>query len=387
MYGSSVSPVTARACTRVHVHLDYRRSPEHWHERWRRGEVLEEWPYGYQHAADCFPMSYSVDHAESRGVALLRRALVRGLGFDLIHAWRNRQDLARADVVWTHTERDHLAVGLLIRLGILDQATKVVAQSVWLWDRWHQLSRWRRGLYYWLLKPLTVHTTHSRSNLLLARQVLGDAVTLVPYGTYQLNQLPAPARPTGRKRLRVVAPGNDRDRDWATLAAAAERDHDLMITILSTRRIPTRVTLPPNVVVRPARGAAELVEAYATADVVAVPLQDNQHASGITVALEGLNIGRPVVVTGTGGLRDYLGEAVHYVGPGDGAGLAAALRRAAELSTADQLSAARRGVALAGLTDADYANRHVLLTEAVVAGLPPSPAVSAFAPVQISPLY
>lgn len=369
---------------RTHVHLDHHRSPCRWQERWRRGEVLEEWPYGYQHAADRLSLSYSVDHRERAFAVLWRRALTRALGFDLIHAWRNRSDLSRAEVIWTHTEREHLAVGMLIRLGVLDRATRVVAQSVWLWDRWESLPRWRRKFYRCLLDPLSVHTTHSRSNLLLAQRVLGSAVTLVPYGTHQLDPLPLPDQFGGRDEVRVVAPGNDKDRDWATLVAAAEHDPGLRVTILSTRLRPDRVPLPPNVLVRPARGAADLIGAYAAADVVAIPVRENHHASGITVALEGLNVGRPVVVARTGGLFDYLGEAVDYVEPADPAGLATALRRAARSSTPQKLRAARQQVALAGLTDADYANRHVLLTRALIGGHPPPRDVSAFAPVPIS---
>ena len=368
----------------THVHLDHNRSPNLWRQRWQRGQVFEEWPYGYQHAAARLPLTYSIGHPESRAVELVRRALTRVLGFDLIHTWRNRRELARAEVVWTHTEREHLALGLLIRLRVVGPAVKVVAQSIWLWDRWDRLPRWRRALYRWLLEPLTLHTTHSRANLAVAGRALPGRVALVPYGTRQLDRLSFPDRPVGRAEVRVVAPGNDVDRDWSTLIAAADHDPALRVTILTRRSTARRLDTRPNVTVRVASGSADLLQAYAAADVVVVPLLENRHASGITVALEGLNVGRPVVVSRTGGLSDYLGETVDYVEPGCAAELASALRRAAEQVTAKRIDAAREHVIRAGLTEVDFAGRHVLLTEALVSGSPVPTDTSAFAPVPVS---
>ncbi|WP_443798338.1 glycosyltransferase, partial [Burkholderia gladioli] len=41
------------------------------------------------------------------------------------------------------------------------------------------------------------------------------------------------------------------------------------------------------------------------ADVIVVPLRPNHHASGITVMLEAAAVGKPMIVSDVGGLRDY----------------------------------------------------------------------------------
>ncbi len=89
-----------------------------------------------------------------------RIALAGRFGFDMVHAWRNRRVLFAADVVWTHTEVEHLAVSFLQKLIPRYRHTRMLAQTIWLWDRWPELSRARRQLYTWLLrsKPLSART-------------------------------------------------------------------------------------------------------------------------------------------------------------------------------------------------------------------------------------
>ncbi|WP_343899184.1 glycosyltransferase [Microbacterium oxydans] len=74
---------------------------------------------------------------------------------------------------------------------------------------------------------------------------------------------------------------------------------------------------------------AELRDLYATASVVVVPTRENLHASGMTVALEALATARPVVVSDTPGMRQYVGEGRtgHLVPAEDPAELALALLR------------------------------------------------------------
>ena len=99
---------------RVFVFLGHGFGARQWTERWSNGEIPglnERLPYGYHHAAgkDCI-VEYSEDANENRLTELARRGMRRLLGCDLVHAWRNRKALFAADVVWTHTELEHLAV-------------------------------------------------------------------------------------------------------------------------------------------------------------------------------------------------------------------------------------------------------------------------------------
>ena len=90
---------------------------------WARGElpgINEVMPYGYHHGRDegCI-VTYSEDTPEGPFRRLVRLGLRKTLGFDMIHAWRNRDGLRDAHVIWTHTELESLAAlaFLLMRRG------------------------------------------------------------------------------------------------------------------------------------------------------------------------------------------------------------------------------------------------------------------------------
>ena len=96
--------------TQVHVHLFYGADPS----RYRKGENIG-CLYGYHHAESAeFALDYSRDQHEIAPVRFVRRALKAALGFDFIHTWRNRRAILQSDVIWTHTEQEHLAVALLL---------------------------------------------------------------------------------------------------------------------------------------------------------------------------------------------------------------------------------------------------------------------------------
>ena len=159
-----------------------------------------------------------------RLTALCRRALCLALGFDMIHAWRNRKGLMTADIVWTHTEREHLAALLLFRFFAAGKRPPIIAQCVWMFDKWPRFSWARRRLYLWLLRQADIVTTLSPENLNVARQVLpGSRTELVMFGI--TSDSLKPARPSVCHRpVRVAALGNDMHRDWKTLIQAFARN-------------------------------------------------------------------------------------------------------------------------------------------------------------------
>jgi glycosyltransferase involved in cell wall biosynthesis len=73
----------------------------------------------------------------------------------------------------------------------------------------------------------------------------------------------------------------------------------------------------------------ELVQLYRDADLVVVNLFDNKATAGITTMLEAMSCRRPVVITQTKGLIDYLAipGTVTSVNPGDPAQLQQAIVR------------------------------------------------------------
>ncbi|WP_407569947.1 glycosyltransferase [Deinococcus altitudinis] len=357
----------------VFVHLAEGQDAVRWRARYERGEVPDAVPYGYHHAeSETLKLAYSSDAPESGAGRLIRKGLTRLLGFDLIHAWRHREQFRQADVVWTHTEREHLAVAAVLQTMSARERPRLLAQSVWLMDRWDSLGTAKQVLYRLLLGTADVLTFHSGVNAQRARALkLNTDIRVVPFG---ISTDSFPVRPVQQGRepsgvLNLLALGNDMHRDWPILLAAVAGEPTRQLRVLTAKLSPASSTA--NVQIGAAKSHAEIVSAYEAADVVAVPLTANQHASGFTVVLEAVQMGKPVVVTRTGGLDAYFGDDdVTFVPVGDEAAWRAAV---ADIAAhyghyLDKAVHAQRTVAEKELTTAGYAARHARITEGLLSG-------------------
>lgn len=346
---------------RVAVVLGRDQDVAQWGRRHAAGEVADPTPYGYDAAGSVFEMRWSISGPESDLARRVRERLVSLLGFDLVHAWRNRRLIRWADVVWTHTEREHLAVAA-VQSFRGRRRVPVLAQSVWLWDRWPAWGRWRRLLVARLLRSHPVECTHSRVNCEASlAAVPGRRVVLLPFGS----TVPAPGDATlaepgrhGDARPLVLALGNDADRDWELMKDVAEALPDLDFRIATSRRSVMRMPWPGNVTCAPAPSQAAVAALYREATVVAVPLRANRHASGATTCIEASGAGRHVVATATGGIEDYLPADSHLLEVGDVDGWVRSLREC----TSSPVAAEAGFVARHGLTGQDYVARYVALT-------------------------
>jgi glycosyltransferase involved in cell wall biosynthesis len=335
--------------------------------------AMSETPYGYHFADDACALGYSADLGKGPLAMLLRRASLKVLGFNLPHAWRNRRSLFAADMVWTHTEHEHLAAALLLRL-FRRQRPQLLAQSVWLADGWPRFPAWKRRLYRWLLARADVLTVLSGLN----RQVLQSLFPTQPveqvYFGIEIELLPpAPARPaaaiTGRA-LRVLAIGNDRHRDWATLKQALANLDGVEVRLIS-QALPAHFTAgADNFDLRPPRVPQDIPDAYAWADLLVVPLKNNLHASGITVVLEGVAQGVPVLCSDAGGLSGYFSsEQISYVPVADPAALRAAVVECIDdyAACVERAHRATRRLNEAPFTAREFARQHVTITERMLA--------------------
>ena len=138
---------------------------------------------------------------------------------------------------------------------------------------------------------------------------------------------PGPQSP-GKTRPVVASVGLEQ-RDYRTLAAATEDlDVDVRISGASPDAAAQARAFPdpmPGNMTRRFYQWPDLVQLYRDADVVAISLFPCNYSAGITTLMEGMSCRRPVVVTGTAGLAEYLAPGdSEVVEPGD----AAAIRRA-----------------------------------------------------------
>lgn len=354
---------------KVYVHLARGYDAVDWERRWRDGSLVgfnEPSPYGYHHAASAScRLRFSHDAAEGRLGTLMRGGLRVLLGFDLLHAWRNRAALREADVVWTHTESQHLSVAAILKTMPRSRRPKLLAQSVWLIDGWESFGNLRRRLYRWLMAEAGVLTFHSPLNRARAQALFPTKrCEIVPFGISTDTKV-APILPVRRDRIRLLALGNDRHRDWTTLLAAFGGRPDYELRIATGRLSAKDVAGLPNVTLARPRHNDELMALYAWADVVVLPLLGNLHASGATVLQEAALAGRPTVCSRVGGIDSYFtDDEVTYVLPGD----SGVLRTAVDGLAADPVEALRRARAAQarmsseGLGSRAYARAHVVLS-------------------------
>jgi hypothetical protein len=240
--GGALVPVTAYdRPIRVFVHLAHGFGASQWEAKWKRSEIIginDRLPYGYFWAREdrCL-VEYSEDKEEWLVGKLVRLGIRALLGFDFVHAWRNRRGIGRAEVVWTHTESQYLAVLLLFQARRRTRRPKLIAQSVWLFDRWDRLSRPRRWFYAWLMRQADVLTVHSPDNLQRARELFPMCRSeIVPFG---IRTEPIRSREPRKPHcpIRVLSLGNDRHRDWMTLVDAIKGWEQCELRLVS-RQIP-----------------------------------------------------------------------------------------------------------------------------------------------------
>ncbi|MGI4881419.1 MAG: glycosyltransferase [Janthinobacterium lividum] len=347
----------------VFVHLARDKDVDQWRAARAAGSLVgvnDDTPYGYGRAEQMgCNVTFSRSGPENRAAQFVRLALRVILGFDLVHAWRQRAAMGRADVIWTHTESQFLGVA-----WVLPPGPKLIGQAVWLYDRWARLDPIRRALFRRLIRRVDVLTTLSEDNLAIARRLFpAKRAEMIPFGIASEHPLDPVVR-EGHP-IRVIALGNDRHRDWATLVAAARGADDIVVEVFSGTIDRSLARDVPNVVIGKLKTNAELAAAMARATVMCVPLSANHHASGITVIEEAVLAGLPVVATDVGGLRGYFGDdAVRYVPGGDPMALRAALREVAADPPAATAMARRAQAHLvaAGLDAEGYVRRHVELS-------------------------
>ncbi|WP_173138079.1 glycosyltransferase family 4 protein [Kibdelosporangium persicum] len=106
------------------------------------------------------------------------------------------------------------------------------------------------------------------------------------------------ARPRTEEGL-VVSAGNDRHRDHGTLIRAVTKVPGARLEIATRLPIPQRFA-------RIGLNEGQIRDLYHRASVVAIATTPNVHASGLTVTLEAMASGRPVVIPDTPGLTDYV---------------------------------------------------------------------------------
>lgn len=304
--------------TSVQIRLGGHLDAESWARRYAAGQVPDRWPYGLDRLAK---HGYTVSAAAPyQGGTVGRQAAraARGLGhYEWLEAARMGGPAAGAGLCLCWDERVGVPSALL---GHVPVATGVIA----LTDR----SAAQRRIAGAALRKAHRVWALSTAQLPVLRDEAGipaDRLHHLLFGIDSDFFTPGETQPQPGL---VVSAGNDRHRDHATVVRAMT---------LVRRGVPDArleiathhpVEVPADLGVRhPQLSHGDLRELYRRSQVVVVALHPNLHVSGVTVALEAMACGRPVIITGTPGMTDYVvhGEWGRLVPPGDPEAMASAI--------------------------------------------------------------
>ena len=349
------------------VHVAYGYDSLKWQKDWREGKILglnEEFPYGYHHAAEYgASVVYSKDHPETKLQKLIRYGFRGVFGFDFFHAWRNRREILQADVVWTHTESQSMAIVLLFALSKQAVKPKLIGQVVWLIDEWPRLNFFRKAIAKALLKKADILTFLSPLNSWAALDLFPKTrVEFVKFGI-NTDYKALPRKAPSDKKIRVLSVGNDRHRDWPTLVDAVKDAGDIELRLLtSTYKLRGQ---HDNISVVKVESNEALLAQFEWADMLVLALEPNYHASGITVIEEAVILGLPIICTKVGGLEAYFqDEDILYIAPSQPGQVQDAIRLLAEDGELRQsmIANAKRRMVEAQISSQGYAKRHVELS-------------------------
>lgn len=262
-----------------------------WEQRHASGLIPDRWPYGLDGITRQFGGARAVEVGPLRPLRLLRALLVR----------RERQRDGQNPTISLSWEED-------VALRMLEQYPADVALSgvIWATDTPDSTAaRLKQSLSRQALRRMSLVWTLSEPQVKVVERWLGAGGPPVRYLRFGVDheffaEKPFPSTPM------LFSAGGDRDRDPATLFRAIEivrREHPEIEVMVQSR---TQLRPPEGVTVIPYLTHQQLREAYERASVVAIATRPNLHASGMTVSLEAMAVGRPVVITETPGLNDYV---------------------------------------------------------------------------------
>jgi glycosyltransferase involved in cell wall biosynthesis len=308
---------------RVHIELAHTLDCAKWERDHAAGLVPDRLPYGLHRLAE---HGFELSIRQPARHALLRqadRAVRRATsGYELVNALRDRQR-RRCDLALCWDERTGVPAALRSRLPGEPPAALGV---VWLTDGVRN-GRQRR-LAARALPRARLVWGYSESQLDLLEHEWGVRASHLRLLRWGIDETFWRVNGGYHSDGLVVSAGNDRHRDHAVLVQAMLQLRDQHPKLRFEIATKDRIELPAPVGRRHASLThLEMRDLYTRAAVVAVPTVPNHHLAGVTVLLEAMACGRPVVVSDTSGMREYVrhGETGLLVPPRDRDALVAAI--------------------------------------------------------------
>ncbi|HEY2224359.1 glycosyltransferase family 4 protein [Actinomycetospora sp.] len=323
----------------VHVELPEELDVEEYRQRNARGEIPDHTPYGLHHLGD--EGDVVTFRRPARGLTDWAARKVRNQldGYEAVTALSSARQRRGADAIFCMDERTGLPAAFTAR-------RPVVTGVAWL-ERPDQLAGTHRRSAEGGLSRAAGIFTQSPAMVPILREhwdVDPERVHAVRLGIDPefYPEQPLDGRDPGGATITSV--GDDRGRDHTTLVSAVNRVRQQGLPAWLELATTLHVDLPPEAGVLHARRMnAAMRGLYERSSLVAIALRPNPQGSGLTVALEALASGRPVVATDNPGMDTYVdhGRTGLLVPPGDPEAMAEAIgglladpERAAEMGRA-----------------------------------------------------
>lgn len=295
-----------------------------WHASFLAGRRPTAWPYGVE-ALEDRGYALTSPRSQPRSLARIGRAIDHRLNMPATLAVRGAAEAARSELVLALLERQGLGPSWAKRHGVPPYSGRpLVVWSCWLAD---QLARSssdaRRDIARaYAGADLIVHLSTLETEVFLDAGWSAEQLFAMTYGVASDFYTPGEAS----RDLDVVAVGQDRGRDYATLFEAVD-GLDLTVDVVCRPENLAGLTAPTNVRVHGTVDHARYRDLLRRAKILVVPTREMAYPTGSSVALEAASCGACVVVTGTAPMREYFsdGETGILVPVGEPDALAAAL--------------------------------------------------------------
>ena len=274
-----------------------------WGRRFQSGEVPAALPYGVDSLADAgWMLSWAQRTADPRW-SKCRDVVEHRAGFPIERAVRGARKARSSNVVIALLEQQGAAASMMRRRHLPPYgSTSLVIWSVWLAEqlRSADADTRRRLVKRYAGADLITHMSAHETEIFEQVGIGRDRTLAVRFGVNEHFYTPG----TGARDIDLLAVGQDRGRDYATLLEAV-RGTDLVVHLVCRPENLAGLDVPDNVRLLGVVPLSEYRNLLRRAQVVAVPTHDLAYPTGQSVALEAAACGACVVVTGTQAMRDY----------------------------------------------------------------------------------
>lgn len=309
-----IGVVRSESTTHAGVELCTSRDFMSWESRYLRGEVPGRHPYGLDHFAELGTTAQSIDLAPVKSIEGLISASQNVL------RKATRSVSSTTGLAW----EENYALRMVLQRNYVRKYSGVI----WATDELSKMSPIRKVMLERTLEQLDGIWCLNFAQIEVLRTWLGSRCPPTHHVRFGIDTGFFTPHPAGARPL-VASLGIDRDRDRSTLIQAFElvlrerADAELVVQ----GELPSGTFRHANIRTVQRLSHAEVRTLYRDAAVVAVPTRPNLHVSGMTVALEAMATGRPVVMSRTAGMDSYVPDfqAGKLVDPGNPDQLAAGI--------------------------------------------------------------